>query len=87
MLALTNVRLASVRKLADHRLPFALEQDAYLRFELNFKDGRVTCRAVADAQGLDARTPSTFDGSIELHRRSRKTLYARPDPAFKRNPP
>jgi len=38
--------------LANKGFPRALEEDAHLRNGLNVHDGKMTCRAVADALGL-----------------------------------
>jgi len=50
--ALSNVTTAFVLALADKGFQRALTEDAHLRDGLNVHDGRVTCRAVADALKL-----------------------------------
>jgi alanine dehydrogenase len=51
-LALNNATRPFVLALANKGIKRALNEDAHLRNGLNVHDGRVTCRAVADAQGL-----------------------------------
>ncbi len=50
--ALTNATLPFILALADKGLKQALADDIHLRNGLNIYDGKVTCQAVADAQGL-----------------------------------
>jgi len=50
--ALSNVTTSFVLALADKGWRRALSEDAHLRDGLNVHDGRITCRAVADALGL-----------------------------------
>ncbi len=50
--ALTNVTGRYVETLADHGIPGAFARDPHLLGGLNLIDGKVTCRAVAEAHGL-----------------------------------
>lgn len=50
--ALSNATRAFILALANKGFPRALEEDAHLRNGLAVHDGKVTCRAVADALGL-----------------------------------
>lgn len=50
--ALTNVTYRYVETLADHGVPGAFERDPHLLGGLNLIDGKITCRAVAEAHGL-----------------------------------
>ena len=50
--ALTNATLPFILALADKGLNQALADDMHLRNGLNIYDGKVTCQAVAQAQGL-----------------------------------
>jgi alanine dehydrogenase len=50
--ALNNATRPFVLALAEKGIKLALEEDEHLRNGLNVYDGRVTCRAVAEAQGL-----------------------------------
>ena len=50
--ALTNVTYRYVEMLADHGVPGAFERDPNLLGGLNLIDGKITCRAVAEAHGL-----------------------------------
>ena len=50
--ALTNVTYRYVETLADHGVPGAFERDPHLVGGLNLIDGKITCRAVAEAHGL-----------------------------------
>jgi alanine dehydrogenase len=50
--ALNNATRPFVLALANKGIKRALNEDAHLRNGLNVHDGRVTCRAVADAHGL-----------------------------------
>src|SRR2546422_834969 len=50
--ALTNVTHLYVECLADHGLDEACRRDPALRSGINVRDGKVTCRAVAEAHGL-----------------------------------
>jgi alanine dehydrogenase len=49
---LTNATLPFILALADKGLKQALADDAHLRYGLNIHEGKVTCQAVAEAQGL-----------------------------------
>jgi alanine dehydrogenase len=51
-----------VRALADKGLARALAEDTHLRDGLNIHEGRVTCRAVADALGLPYGAPQSVAG-------------------------
>lgn len=51
-LALNHATRLFVLALADKGINRALNEDEQLRNGLNIHDGQVTCRAVADAQGL-----------------------------------
>ena len=55
--ALNNATRPFILALANKGFPRALEEDAHLRNGLNVHDGKMTCRAVADALGL-AFTPA-----------------------------
>lgn len=55
--ALTNVTSRYVEVLADHGFPGALRRDPNLVGGVNLVDGRVTCRAVADAHGMPFSEP------------------------------
>ena len=50
--ALNHATRPFILALANKGFPRALEEDAHLRNGLNVHDGKVTCRAVADALGL-----------------------------------
>jgi alanine dehydrogenase len=50
--ALNNATRPFVVALADKGIRQALNEDAHLRKGLNVHEGKVTCRAVAEAQGL-----------------------------------
>ena len=50
--ALTNVTYRYVEMLADHGVPGAFDREPHLLGGLNLIDGKVTCRAVAEAHGL-----------------------------------
>jgi alanine dehydrogenase len=50
--ALSNATRPFVLALADMGIRNALNSDEHLRNGLNIHDGAVTCRAVAEAQGL-----------------------------------
>ena len=50
--ALTNVTYRYIETLADHGIPGAFQKDPNLLGGLNVFDGKVTCRAVAEAHGL-----------------------------------
>jgi alanine dehydrogenase len=56
-LALNNATLPFVLALADKGWRSALSEDPHLLAGLNVLDGKVTCRPVAEAQGL-AYTPA-----------------------------
>lgn len=51
--ALTNVTLPYARRIAAKGLENAIREDPHLRNGVNVYRGRVTCRPVAEAQGLD----------------------------------
>ena len=51
--ALTNVTYRYIELLADHGLAGAFQRDGNLRSGLNLHDGKVTCRAVAEAHGME----------------------------------
>jgi alanine dehydrogenase len=51
--ALTNVTYRYVELLADHGIPGAFGKDPNLLGGLNVFDGKVTCRAVAEAHGME----------------------------------
>ena len=55
--ALNNVTLPFVLALADKGLRRALGEDPYLRNGLNVHEGKVTCRAVAEALKLKFTPP------------------------------
>jgi alanine dehydrogenase len=55
--ALNNVTLPFALALADKGYRHALSDDPHLRNGLNVIDGKVTCKPVADAQGLDFVKP------------------------------
>lgn len=50
--ALTNVTTRYVETLADHGVPGAFQRDPALLDGLNLIDGKITCRAVAEAHGM-----------------------------------
>ena len=50
--ALTNVTYRYIETLADHGVPGAFERAPHLLGGLNLIDGKITCRAVAEAHGL-----------------------------------
>jgi alanine dehydrogenase len=50
--ALTNVTSRYVEVLADHGVPGAFVRDPHLLGGLNLIDGKITCKAVAEAHGL-----------------------------------
>ncbi len=51
--ALTNVTLPYARRIASHGLQRAVRDDVHLKNGINVYRGKVTCRPVAEAQGLD----------------------------------
>ena len=55
--ALTNVTYRYIELLADHGLTGAFHRDPNLLGGLNLMDGKITCRAVADAHGFDYVDP------------------------------
>ena len=55
--ALTNVTYRYIELLADHGIPGAFQRDPHLLGGLNIMDGKITCRAVADAHGFDYVDP------------------------------
>ena len=55
--ALNNATLPFILAIADKGVSQALKDDAHLRNGLNVMGGKVTCRAVAEAQGLDVTDP------------------------------
>jgi alanine dehydrogenase len=58
--ALTNVTYRYIELLADHGVPGAFLRDPNLLGGLNVQDGRLTCRAVADAHGLEWTNPASL---------------------------
>lgn len=56
--ALTNVTYRYIEILADHGIPGAFAKDRNLLGGLNAYHGQVTCRAVADAHGLEFTDPA-----------------------------
>ena len=50
--ALTNVTYRYIETLADQGVTVAFDRDPNLRGGLNLIDGKITCRAVAEAHGL-----------------------------------
>jgi alanine dehydrogenase len=55
--ALTNVTYRYVEALADHGLPEACQRQPSLVSGITVQEGRVTCRAVAEAHGLPFSEP------------------------------
>jgi alanine dehydrogenase len=55
--ALTNVTLRYVQLLADHGLDGACKKQPALIGGINTRDGKLTCRAVAEAHGLNYEAP------------------------------
>lgn len=55
--ALNNATLPFILAIADKGPEGAMADDMHLRAGLNVMDGKVTCRAVAEAQGLDFIAP------------------------------
>jgi alanine dehydrogenase len=55
--ALTNVTLRYVQLLADHGLDEACKKQPALIGGINTRDGKLTCRAVAEAHGLNYEAP------------------------------
>ena len=55
--ALTNVTYRYIELLADHGIPGAFQRDPHLLGGLNVMDGKITCRAVAEAHGMDYVDP------------------------------
>jgi alanine dehydrogenase len=55
--ALTNVTYRYIELLADYGLKEACERQPALRGGINVQDGKVTCRAVADAHGMTFGEP------------------------------
>jgi alanine dehydrogenase len=58
--ALTNVTYRYIELLADHGFPGALAKDRNLVGGVNLFDGKVTCKGVADAHGMDFHAPSVL---------------------------
>jgi alanine dehydrogenase len=58
--ALTNVTYRYIELFADHGFPGALSKDRNLIGGVNLYDGKVTCKGVADAHGLEFHAPATF---------------------------
>ena len=56
--ALTNVTCRYIETLAEHSLADAVKRQPELLSGINVLDGKVTCRAVADAHGLPYSQPS-----------------------------
>jgi len=61
--ALNNATLPFILNVADKGVRQALSDDAHLRGGLNVWKGKVTCRAVAEAQGLDFTAPKDVLGA------------------------
>jgi alanine dehydrogenase len=57
--ALTNVTYRYIELLADHGLKEACERQPALRGGINVQDGKVTCKAVADAHGMPYVAPTS----------------------------
>src|SRR5881296_1069045 len=55
--ALTNVTYRYIELLADHGLKEACERQPTLLGGINVQDGKVTCKAVADAHGMEYSPP------------------------------
>ncbi len=55
--ALTNVTYRYVEMLADHGVPGAFRRDPNLLGGLNLIDGKITCRGVAEAHGMEFHEP------------------------------
>jgi alanine dehydrogenase len=60
--ALTNVTYRYIEALADHGAAGAFKRDPHLLGGLNMIDGKVTCRAVAEAHGLPFVDPAKGPG-------------------------
>lgn len=60
--ALNNATLPFILAIADKGAKQALMDDAHLRNGLNVGEGKITCRAVAEAQGLDFTAPKDLIG-------------------------
>lgn len=58
--ALTNATYRYVELLADHGIPGAFAKDPHLLGGLNVFDGKLTCRAVAEAHGIPYIEPTTI---------------------------
>ncbi|MEK0449334.1 MAG: alanine dehydrogenase [Verrucomicrobiota bacterium] len=58
--ALTNVTYRYVELLADHGFPGALAKDRNLVGGVNLFDGKVTCKGVADAHGMQFHAPAAL---------------------------
>ena len=58
--ALTNVTYRYIEMIADHGFAGALKRDSNLIGGVNLFDGKVTCKGVADAHGLEFHAPAEF---------------------------
>jgi alanine dehydrogenase len=58
--ALTNVTYRYIELIADHGFAGALAKDRNLIGGVNLFDGKVTCKGVADAHGLEFYSPASF---------------------------
>ncbi len=58
--ALTNVTYRYIELIADHGFAGALAKDRNLIGGVNLFDGKVTCKGVADAHGLEFHSPTSF---------------------------
>lgn len=58
--ALTNVTYRYIELLADHGFPGALAKDRNLVGGVNLFDGKVTCKGVADAHGMEFHAPAVL---------------------------
>ena len=58
--ALTNVTYRYIEMIADHGFAGALKRDTNLVGGVNLFDGKVTCKGVADAHGLEFHVPAEF---------------------------
>ncbi len=58
--ALTNVTYPYIEAIADRGIPGAFQKDRNLLGGLNLVDGKVTCRGVAEAHGMELHQPAEF---------------------------
>lgn len=58
--ALTNVTYRYIETLADHGVPGAFVRDPHLLSGLNLFEGKVACRGVAEAHGLELHAASSL---------------------------